>query len=316
MAWAKAAYLQIYFLSLQTVWPFMHFKCTAWAFEKTLSSQNMSNEFQRYANNLREFKAILDYAELLVNSLVGLKPGCVNDVYGERIFVKILCHAITLIKISPQAEANKIKELWDISSSYAVARALIETFDALTYIALAKVDIEEKEFRLLFWKLHAEARRYDMLSKIGSKYSGVENTHREIQILKASVLGHKKIVLCTDVLKSSIEKGKYQPYHLTQKQRNEEAGISNEYRDVVTMHLSSHVHTHPFSVMQIVDFKAGSAECVGLMGIAIQYSAAFLAKAVQGMLQLSNGSTPKMDKNTEGYYFMWLKVAENGITNL
>jgi len=276
---------------------------------------NMSNEFQRYTENVKEFEAILSYAELLVNSLVGLKPGCANNVYGERIFVKLLCHAITLIKISPSKGIDRKRELWDISSSYAVARALIETFDALSYIALAKVDDNEKEFRLLFWRLHAEARRFDMLSKMGSKDPRVEETNLEVQNLKAKLLGHDKIVLCTDQLKTKIAKGKYQPYHLTQKQRNEEAGISHEYRDVATMHLSSHVHTHPFSVMQIVDFKAGSPECVALMGIAIQYSLAFLAKAVQGMLQLFNTNAPEMNRKTEGFYLMWLTVAENGIKN-
>ncbi|CCK74713.1 conserved hypothetical protein [Oleispira antarctica RB-8] len=273
----------------------------------------MTNEFQRYTKNLNEFEAILSYAELFVNSLVGQKPSCPNDVYGERIFVKLLCHAITLIKISPSKAIDNQRELWDISSCYAVSRALIETFDALHYIAIAKVCDDEKEFRLLFWKLHAEARRFDMLSKMGSKDPRVEETGKEVQILKFKLLGHEKIILCTDQLKSNIEKGTYQPYHLTQKQRNKEAGISHEYRDVATMHLSSHVHTHPFSVMQIVDFKAGSPECVGLMGIAIQYSTAFLAKAVHGMLQLFNSGAPVMDKETEDVYLLWLKVSENGI---
>lgn len=275
----------------------------------------MINEFQRYTKNVKEFEAILSYAELFVNSLVGLTQSCPNDVYGERIFVKLLCHAKTLIKISPSATIENQRELWDISSCYAVSRALIETFDALNYIALAKVCDGEKEFRLLFWKLHAEARRFDMLSKIGSNDPRVEETGKEVKCLQSKLLAQEKITLCTDQLRSNIEKGKYQPYHLTQKQRNKEAGISHEYRDVATMHLSSHVHTHPFSVMQIADFKAGSPECVGLMGIAIQYSTAFLAKAVCGMSQLFNSSAPVMDKQTEDIYLQWLKVAENGIKN-
>ncbi len=275
----------------------------------------MSDELQRYATNLKEFEAIQSYAELLVNSLIGLNPNCINDVYGERIFVKLLCHGITLKKISPSIEGNKEKELWDISSSYAVARALIETFDALSYIALVDVDLEEKEFRLLFWKLHAEARRFDMLRKMGSNDPRVQNTERNVEDLKSKVLNHQKVNLCSNQLKSNIEKGKYQPYHLTQRQRNEEAGICHEYRDVVTMHLSSHVHTHPFSVMQIVDFKAGSSECLGLMGIAIQYSTAFLAKAVYGMQKVFNESAPNMEQKTEIIYQNWLAVASNGIKN-
>ncbi|WP_284379980.1 hypothetical protein [Litoribrevibacter albus] len=273
----------------------------------------MNNEFQRYAECLQEFQAILSFAEKFVNSLVGQQPSCKNDVYGERIFVKLLCHAVTLIKISPSIETNKQQELWDISSSYCLARALIESFDALSYIALANIDNQEKEFRLIFWKLHAEARRFNMLSKIGSTDPRVKHTEREVDNLKSKLLAHNHLDMCSKGLRKDIEKGNYQPYHLTQRQRNEEAGVSHEFRDVVTMHLSSHVHTHPFSVMQIVDFKAGSPESIGLMSIAIQYSSGFLAKAVQGMLQVFNKSTPVMDTKAKDAYSKWITVVENGV---
>jgi hypothetical protein len=275
----------------------------------------MNSEFQRYLRNINEFSELLSYGEALANSLVGVSPNSTYDLYGERIFVKLLCHGVTLRKISPSPKQNVDSELWDISSSYAVARALIETFDALSYIALANVDEKEKEFRLLFWKLHAEARRLGMLTKIGSKDPRVENTKKEIEELNIKVLNHPRIDVCTQQIISNIKKGKYQPYHLTQKQRNEEAGINHEYHDAVTMHLSSHVHTHPFSVQQIIDFKAGSEECIGLMGIAIQYSSAFLAKAIEGIQRIFNQNRPNMDENTKTIFEQWLYVANNGIKN-
>jgi hypothetical protein len=273
----------------------------------------MRNEFQRYFDNLDNFNELLSHSEILVNSLVGVTPNSVYDLYGERIFVKLLCHGITLKKISPSSELNQGSELWDISSSYAVARALIETFGALSYIALANVDDEEKDFRLLFWKLHAEARRLDMLTKIGSKDPSVESTRKEVENLKAKTLAHRSITVCSQQVKSNVENGKYQPYHLTQRQRNVEAGVNHDYHDAVTMHLSSHVHTHPFSVQQILEFKAGSNECVGLMGIAIQYSSAYLAKAIEGMRLVFSESVPVLEEKTENTLVQWLAVATNGI---
>lgn len=191
----------------------------------------MISETEKYNRNLEEFSKLISYGTDLSNSLIGLRPESTNQLYGERIFVKLLCHGMTLVKISPAKEPKVDRELWDISSSYAVSRALVETFDALSYISLANITEREQEFRILFWTLHAEARRFDMLSKIGSNDPRVNKIKQDVETTKDQVINHSCIEMCPAHIKANIEKGKYQPYHLTQKQRNDEASISHEYHN-------------------------------------------------------------------------------------
>jgi len=274
---------------------------------------DMSEPFERYLDNYNDFSSLLAYGETLVSEQVGKEPKSKFDVYGERIFVKLPCHGITLREISPSPGTRSGNELWDISSSYAIARALIESFDALSYISLGSADEQEREFRLLFWKLHAEARRLDMLSKIGSTNPEYEEVRLEMERLRNQVLGHKCITNCKSNIVFNIQKGKYQPYHLTQKERNIASGINHEFHNAVTMHLSSHVHTHPFSVQQIVEFKAGSPECIGLMGIALQYSSAFLSVAIIGMRNLFLPQVPELSEKTKCILEQWAFIAKKGV---
>ncbi len=275
----------------------------------------MNKPYTKYYENLKDFEELLAFGEVFSNSLIGTKPNNTNEVYGERIFVKLLCHGMTLVKISPSQHRKNNRELWDISSVYAIARALIETFDAMSYIALSGGSESQNEFRLLFWKLHAEARRLDMLNKIGSSHPQIDKVQDDISALQKQVLNHSCINTCSKQVVVGVENGKYQPYHLTQRERNEESGVNHEYHNAVTMHLSSHVHTHPFSVHQIIEFKAGNEECIGLMGIALQYSSSFLAKAISGMQQLFPACDPKINESTISLIKQWVRIAENGIRN-
>ncbi|MGH7926902.1 MAG: hypothetical protein ACREQV_03820, partial [Candidatus Binatia bacterium] len=86
----------------------------------------------------------------------------------------LVCHGLSLQRLSP-TPVPTAGEFWDISSNYAIARALIETYEALSYIAIEDVQETEREFRVLLWKLHAQERRIEMLRLIGSKHSDINN---------------------------------------------------------------------------------------------------------------------------------------------
>jgi hypothetical protein len=60
----------------------------------------------------------------------------INLIYAEIIFTKMVCHAISLRRISPTFQNGSNPELWDIGAACAIARTLVESFDALAYIAL------------------------------------------------------------------------------------------------------------------------------------------------------------------------------------
>jgi hypothetical protein len=275
--------------------------------------KTMNESTEHYEKIYNDFSLLLEYGERLIESQVGSKPGGTYQVYGERIFVKLLCHGKTLKKLSPTPGLLGTTELWDISSNYAIARTLIETFDALAYIAIEKTDDLERDFRIKFWKLHSEARRLKMLMLVGSKDPRVEGVRQDIENYRAEILGHEHLKKCDAELKKNVEKERYQPYHLTQKQRNERAGINNDYQNSVTMHLSSHVHTHPFSVFQLVDFKAGDPESLSLMSMGLQYSTAYLAKSIVGVSTIFKPLVPEKSEEISNLLELWEGIVGNGI---
>jgi hypothetical protein len=54
-------------------------------------------------------------------------------------------------------------------------------------------------------------------------------------------------------------------FHLSRRQRCELSGVNADWHKAVTMQLSQHVHTLPYSVHQLLHFQAGSPEALRLM---------------------------------------------------
>ncbi|MEX4004189.1 hypothetical protein AB4Y38_35495 [Paraburkholderia sp. EG285A] len=131
-----------------------------------MSTSTMTRE--RYRAILREFDAILAHACALSNRLAGRIVAEKHLSYAETIFTKLVCHALSLRKLSPTLEATSPLELLDIGAACAVARTLIEAFDALAYIGLQTVSAPEREIRILAWELHDHEHRLAMLEDIGA----------------------------------------------------------------------------------------------------------------------------------------------------
>lgn len=245
----------------------------------------------RYRSHYREFDLLLAHAVATIELQKGRQPQGDRDAYGERIFGKLVCHALSLQRLSPSPDPTA-RGFWDISSNYAIARALVETYEALSYIAIEDVPEAERGFRVLLWKLHAQERRIEMLRLIGSD-------HPDIQVLQSSTERLRSTLLCHSFLPEAgadterkVRRCETPPFHISRAARDARCGIDNDYHRAVIMHLSSHVHTHPFSVQQLFDFQAGQSDCLRLMGIPLQYSSLFLAKAVLGMRQLFRPAVP------------------------
>lgn len=271
----------------------------------------MHEDIERYKKTYDEFYLLLNYGEELIEK-VSLNPVSEHIFYGDRIFAKLLCHGKTLLKISPSLTETE-PMLWDVSSSYAISRALIETYDALAYIALGNIDDEEREFRLIFWQFHSELRRSQMLEQIGSNNPSLKEIVLDVENLKNLLLAHPHLKKCKVELENKIKKGECEPYHLNQRERNELSEINNEYYKAIKMHLSQYVHTYPFSVFQISEFQAGSIESLGLMGVSIQYSLAFLVKSIADMCKIFEPNIPEQTKEIEDSIALWTTLIKHGI---
>ena len=124
---------------------------------------------ERYAEILGEFEALQRLGTAVSNRLVGTVPQARHLSYADLIYTKLLCHAVSLHKLSPQIESSSKYELWDLPSACAIARCIIEVHDVLGYMVFSEVSPEERDFRLILWRLHDQQRRSKMLKSIQSQ---------------------------------------------------------------------------------------------------------------------------------------------------
>lgn len=267
----------------------------------------------RYKEILNSFDGLVSYATTISHELTGIETNDDRLLYATVIFSKLVCHAHSLRKIAPNLEPNQT-ELWDISSTSAIARCLIETYEALSYISINDVTVDVRDFRIKLWKLHDQQRRLKMLNQIGSQNPEVTNLQRDVDLLLKEVTNHQLFLSCTNEIKQKINKGDAPAFYLSQKQRNIDGGINHEYHDTVTMHLSQYIHTYPMSVHQLMNFQAGEPESLRLCSLPIQYSMAFLALAIEGMFGIFPNKLSSASSVVASEIETWSAIAKNGVS--
>ena len=100
-----------------------------------------------------------------------------------------------------------------------MARALVETYDALAYVALGEISSEERQFRLLLWEFHDSCRRAKMLESIGSSDPRYfEIVAKELKLYEG-LLAHSFLKQTSKGVQKKIANRDPPPYHLTQRER-------------------------------------------------------------------------------------------------
>ena len=160
---------------------------------------------ERYRNALSEFDGLLAHGRAVSEQLTGRNIARKEFSYADAIYTKLLCHAISLRKLSPSFSQDS--ELWDVASAAAVARSLIEAFDALAYIGIHSITEGEREFRILLWELHDQQRRLRILEKVRSSNPQVGEIQKRADALLTSVVTHPSTHLLPQKLrgKSMVE---------------------------------------------------------------------------------------------------------------
>lgn len=270
-------------------------------------------ELPRYAALIAEYDALLAYAREVSGSLNGMVPAESENGYGEQIFVKLLGHAVTLRSLAPNPEGQGTSQLWDLSSTSTLARALVETYDALAYVALGSISSEERQFRLLLWEFHDSSRRVKMLESIGSSDPRYFEIVLKEQKLYERILVHPFLINTSKDVQKKIADRDPPPYHLTKRERCAMYQISFDYYNAVTMHLSQYVHTLPFAVHQLFAFKAGTPEALQLMSLPMQYALPFLSRAVQGIKSMFRLVAPEPSSIVHDSIAVWSGLLETGV---
>jgi hypothetical protein len=268
---------------------------------------------ERYRNVLREFDQLLAHGRSVSERLTGREFSRKEVSYADAIYTKLLCHAISLRKLSPSLSQEP--ELWDVASAAAVARSLIEAFDALAYVGLHSITESERQFRILLWELHDQQRRLQMLERVRSTNPQVGDIRKRAAALLGSVTGHPFYASVLKDIQRKITKGDAPAFHLSQRDLNIASGINHDYHTTATMFLSQYVHTFPFSLHQLMEFRAGEPEALRLSSIPLQYSMAFLAKAIQGMIHIWPEGHVEPPDGVRDLLARWLFIAERGVEN-
>ena len=272
-----------------------------------------SAEWNKYRAAVREFEAILEHATAVSASLVGVTPDDRHLNYGEQIFVKLLAHCVTLRRLAPDPARNTPSQLWDLPSMSSIARCAIEAHDAFMYIALGNVSQEERAFRLLLWELHDKTRRRKMLEAIGSRDPRNDEICAEAERLLGEVKAHSFYTSLSASIKRKIVNDDPPAYYLSQRERCQAYGVNFEYYNAVTMQLSPYVHTLPFAIHQLFQFRAGTSASLPLMSLPLQYTLPFLSRVTDEMRQLFPGLAPSPPSRTARSMAVWRTLATRGV---
>lgn len=278
------------------------------------------NTWGDYRTKVREFDAVLEYGKAVSSALVGLVPPSRHASYGEQIFIKLLSHCIVLRRLAADPSQRTPQELWDVPSMSAVARCVVEAHDAFEYIAGHEVAEAERAFRIKLWELHDKTRRLKMFGDIGSTDPRINDIRIEASRLEADLQGLKFFTsLPTEhqaVLRQRLAKGDPPAFHLSQRQRCAQSDVNADWYNAVTMQLSQHVHTLPFSVHQLFQFRAGTPEALRLMGLPLQMALPFLARVTLAMAALMPANVPQPPSRTARTMALWRTLAKHGTKDI
>ncbi len=274
----------------------------------------MSMTPDRYRKLLGEYDALIFHARAISDRLVGRTLEHKYLSYSDAIYTKLICHGISLRKLSPSLDHVQASELWDLASGCAVARALIEAYDALAYIGVHQVTPEERDFRMLLWELHDQQRRLSMLNKIGSVDPRVAEIKERVAELLAKLMANVVYSQVSKEIRGKVARGDVPPVHLSQRDLNAASCINHEYYIAATMFLSQYVHTYPLSLHQLMHFRAGEPGALHLSSMPLQYSMPFLAKAIEGMVEIFPEGKVEPSGEVSRVLRTWLMIAENGVT--
>ncbi|HEY3439207.1 MAG TPA: hypothetical protein VGK29_00570 [Paludibaculum sp.] len=237
--------------------------------------------------------------------------------YASHIFLKVYCHANSALRLSPTGLSQAMPgatEVWDLGSTCAVVRALIDTYFAMYYVAVESISSEERDFREASWCFEGEHDRLWMLQRIGSDSPELAGLEAEVGRLRGLVLNHPVYGRLDKEMQRQIRDGK-KPFHLSNSALAERSEISVNYYRAVYRYLSSYTHTYPYSVSQLARIRAGDPEALGLFSTALQYCLAFLAVAVLDFWSLFPDLAVSCDPHTQKVLNVWVSIAaEVGVT--
>lgn len=271
---------------------------------------------ERYIEIFNEFETMLRIGTEISANLAGTFQHEAHLSYADSIYTKLLCHAISLRKLSPQLGIQSEFEIWDLPSACSIARCIIEAHDVLGYIVFSKISPEEREFRLLLWRLHDQQRRSKILVAIKSADTRSDEIHSQANILTNKAIAHSFFLKLPKNLQNKIKAEDSPAFLLSQRELNKANEINQEYHTSTTMWLSQYVHTFPMSLHQLNTFQAGTIEALHLSTLPIQYTLGFFARAITKMAETFCEADIHLNPQEKVLLSKWCFLVKNGVTEV
>jgi hypothetical protein len=272
------------------------------------------NTWGDYRTLVREFDAVLEHGKAVSAMATVAASTAPHASYGRQIYVKLLAHCAALRRLAPDPQQALPRDPWDLSSMSALARCAIEAFDAFEYVAGHPVPEEERSFRIRLWELHDATRRLRIVTAVEAGAPVLETIRGDMARLRAGLETHPHLSTLSAELRAELlrrfAREDAPAFHLNQRQRCTLSGIDADWHHLITLQLSQHVHTLPFSVHELSALSAGTPDMLGLLSQPLAFALPFLARAVHGVTPLMANRPPEPPSRTARTMHAWRTIGQ------
>lgn len=272
------------------------------------------NTWSDYRTTVRAFDAVLEHGKAVAATWAAHLAEGARAAYGERIFGKLLAHCVALRRQLPDPMQPLPRDLSDLPSMSALARCVIEAFDAFEYVAGHRVTDSERGFRIRLWELHDATRRLKILAALGVDDPGIDDIRADAQRLQAALQAHEHLATLPAELQAELGRrfARADPpaFHLNQRQRCTQSGIDPHWHEIATLQLTQHMHTLPFSTRQLMLFQPGTPEGLRLLAQPLVFTLPLLVRVIQSAAALMPANAPEPPSRTARTMQAWRSAAE------
>jgi hypothetical protein len=153
-----------------------------------------------------------------------------------------------------------------------------------------------------------------MLQLIGSTSPDGKVLAEKVSKLKTQIEAHPFIKTLDKEVRKKIQRVECSS-HLTHKQLNGRFRIDHNYYQAVYVFLSCYVHTFPFSLTQLDDFKAGTGDSLHLISVAVKYCTGFLALAIKGFISVVDCQITPVPDDVKTIIDKWASGISKGFSD-
>lgn len=267
------------------------------------------NTWSDYRTLVRAFDAVLEHGKAVAAAWATHPADAPHASYGESIFAKLLAHCVALRRQAPDPMLPAPRDLGDLPSMSALARCVIEAFDAYEYVAGHAVSDSERGFRIRLWELHDATRRLKTLALLGTEDPGIEDIRAAARRLQAALEAHEVMATLPADLQAELRRrfARSDPpaFHLSQRQRCTLSGIDPHWHEAATQQLSQHVLTLTFSVRHLPQFLPSTPDGLRLLAQPLMFALPCLVRTIQSATTLMPVAAPEPPSRTARTMQAW-----------